>query len=152
MTNDTPDPDIAQVHQLLLDAFTVEELDRLFRFSSNLELKKVAREFSPGDGLTIRADKAISYCQRHLLLPDLLAEVRRANPRQYDRFLGPQLPVADPDEPHEAQPAGRLPQNPSWGFHVKVRVEGAPAEPEHQDAEEQPDQPDELDAGEGDNA
>ena len=89
MINNTQQPDIATIHHLLLAAFTVEELDRLFRFSSNPQLQNVAQGFSPGDGLTMMTDKAISYCQRHLLLPDLLAEVRRVNPRQYARFLGP---------------------------------------------------------------
>ena len=96
MTSDTEQPDIAKIHQLLLEAFTAEELDRLFRFSSNPQLQNVAQEFSPSDGLTMMADKAISYCQRHLLVPDMLAEVRLANPRQYARFLEPEHSKKEP--------------------------------------------------------
>ena len=91
MTNNSQQPDIAKIRQLLLAAFTPEELDRLFRFASDPQLQKVVTKFGPGDGLTSMADKAISYCQRHLLFPDLLAEVRRANPRQYARFIEPEL-------------------------------------------------------------
>jgi formylglycine-generating enzyme required for sulfatase activity len=92
----------ATIRQLLLAAFTPEELDRLFRFSSNPQLQNVAKEFSLGDGLTMMVDKAISYCQRYVLLPDLLAEVSRANPRQYAHFIEPEL--------HEDRPARPTPE------------------------------------------
>jgi formylglycine-generating enzyme required for sulfatase activity len=99
MTNDPPEHDIAKIRQLLLAAFTPEELDRLFRSSSSPQLQNVAKEFSPGDGLTIMADKAISYSRRYLLLPELLAELKQHNPRQYARFIEPELSEDKPAPP-----------------------------------------------------
>jgi formylglycine-generating enzyme required for sulfatase activity len=95
-SKDAQQYNMATIRQLLLAAFTPEELDRLFRFSADPQLQNVAQEFSPGDGLTMMADKAISYCQRHLLVPDMLAEVRLANPRQYAHYLEPETPGDKP--------------------------------------------------------
>jgi hypothetical protein len=73
---------------LLLAAFTAEDFRRLFLYSSNVELRPLIQEFSPGDGLAAMVDRAIIFCQTHRLLPDLLREVERANPRQYAQFAG----------------------------------------------------------------
>jgi formylglycine-generating enzyme required for sulfatase activity len=100
--NDAQEYNAAAICQLLLAAFTPEELDRLFRFSANPQLQNVAKEFSPGDGLTMMVDKAISYCDRYILLPELLDEVKQANPRQYARFFGP--------EPSKKEPAPSTPE------------------------------------------
>jgi formylglycine-generating enzyme required for sulfatase activity len=110
MSNDAQDYNTAAIHQLLLAAFTPQELDRLLRFSSSPDLQDVAKEFSPADGLTAMADKAVDYCERHLLLPDLLTAVRIANRRQYDRFFGPEPPAGELEEPQEDQQAKPTPE------------------------------------------
>jgi hypothetical protein len=79
-------PDLQVVRDLLLAAFTADDLRRLFLYTANAELRPLTREFSPRDGLAAMADKAIEFCQVRDLLPELLAEVQRANPRQYARF------------------------------------------------------------------
>jgi hypothetical protein len=76
----------AVVRDLLLAAFTADNLRRLFVYTSNMDLKPVVNEFGPNDSLASLADKAIIYCQKKDLLPALLAEVKAANPRQYARF------------------------------------------------------------------
>jgi hypothetical protein len=82
------DYDPRAVRDLLLAAFTASDFRRLFLYASNAELRSLTREFSPSDGLAAMVDKAIECCQVRDLLPELLAEVQRANPRQYARFAG----------------------------------------------------------------
>jgi hypothetical protein len=79
-------PDLAVVRDLLLAAFTVPDLRRLFLYTTDAELRPLLKAFSPNDGLATMADRAIEYCQIRNLLPNLLCEVQRANPRQYARF------------------------------------------------------------------
>jgi 3',5'-cyclic AMP phosphodiesterase CpdA len=82
---DTGNYRLAVVRDLLLAAFTAEDLRRLFFYTPNAELRSVIQEFSSHDGLAAMVDKVISFCQSRALLPDLLREVRRANPKQYAR-------------------------------------------------------------------
>ena len=72
--------DLAGIDALLRRSFSAEELKRLFLFTRNPDLRPVGDEFGPGDGLAAMAEKTVDYCQRHALLPALLAEVRRARP------------------------------------------------------------------------
>jgi 3',5'-cyclic AMP phosphodiesterase CpdA len=85
---DTGNYHLAVVRDLLVAAFTAENLRRLFLYTSNVELRPLIQEFSPSDGLAAMVDKAITFCETHRLLPDLLREVERANPRQYAQFAG----------------------------------------------------------------
>ncbi len=78
--------DVRAVEDLLLAAFTAEDLRRLVYYSSNDELRKLANRFGRRDGLVDMALTTIEYCEKQGLLPALLAEVERDNPRQYDRF------------------------------------------------------------------
>jgi hypothetical protein len=76
----------AAVRDLLLAAFTAEDLRRLFLYTSNADLHPLLQAFSPSDGLAAMVDKTITFCQTRDLLPDLLREVEGANPRQYAHF------------------------------------------------------------------
>jgi hypothetical protein len=80
------EPELAAVRDLLLAAFTAPELRRLFLCTSKAELQPLAREFSPNDNLPAMVDRTIEFCQTRALVPELLAEVQRANPRQYASF------------------------------------------------------------------
>lgn len=95
MTSDKPTPNIAAVRDLLLAAFTTEELRRLFLYASDPRLRPLVDEFSPGDGLAMMVDKAIVWCDKRAMLPVLLAEVQRERPEQYARFEA-HLQVAEP--------------------------------------------------------
>jgi hypothetical protein len=66
-------------------------------YTSNPDLRPVKAEFGSSDGLTAMIDKTITYCQTRDLLTALLAEVQRANPRQYARFES-QLGGHDPQK------------------------------------------------------
>lgn len=86
MRNDPPSYDTAAVRDLLLAAFTADDLRRLIVYTSKPALRPLVHEFSAGDGLMAMIEKAITYCHKQDCLPDLLAEVEKANPRQYARF------------------------------------------------------------------
>jgi hypothetical protein len=79
-------PDPAAVRDLLLAAFTADDLRRLFLYTANPDLRPLTNRFSSRDGLAEMAETVITYCQKRNLLADLLREVRQANPRQYARF------------------------------------------------------------------
>jgi hypothetical protein len=83
---DTGGYDLQAVRDLLLAAFGAPELRRLFLYTSNPALRSLTQQFSPNDGLAAMADTAIQFCRQQRLLPDLLREVERANPRQYAHF------------------------------------------------------------------
>jgi hypothetical protein len=81
-----PDADLAVLRDLLLNAFSAADLRRLVLYTAKRGLRPLGREFSDNDGLAVMVDKTIQYCQTRDLLPDLLQEVARANPRQYARY------------------------------------------------------------------
>jgi hypothetical protein len=89
---DMGDHHLAVVRDLLLAAFTAPDLRRLFQYTANTELRPLAQASSPSDGLTAMVDRVIEFCHTRDLLPDLLAEIQRANPRQYAHFA-PRLHV-----------------------------------------------------------
>jgi tetratricopeptide (TPR) repeat protein len=77
---------LAAVRDLLLAAFTAEDLGRLVLYTANTALGPLRDEFGPSDGLATMIDKTIIYCHKRGLLPVLLDEVKEANPSQYRRF------------------------------------------------------------------
>ena len=78
--------DLAAVRDLLLAAFTAEELRSLFLYTSSAGLRPLTREFSPTDGMAAMVDRVIEFCLTRALLPELLHEVEQANPDQYAQF------------------------------------------------------------------
>jgi hypothetical protein len=80
------DPDIAVVRELLLAAFSAEELRQLVTYTSVTELRPLVQRFSSRASLGEIVYETIEYCQTRALLPELLTEVQQANPRQYARF------------------------------------------------------------------
>jgi len=75
----------AAVRDLLLKAFTAADFRRLFLYTSHPDLRSLVQEFGSGDGLAKMVDTAIEQCATRDLLPDLLREVQKANPRMYAR-------------------------------------------------------------------
>jgi formylglycine-generating enzyme required for sulfatase activity len=100
MGNDTSDYNLKAIHQLLLEAFTPEELRRFCRDLPTF--RPVTKRFGPGQGLDDMADELITYCDTRLLFPELLAALKQHNPRQYARFIEPQ--------PSKDQPAPSAPE------------------------------------------
>jgi hypothetical protein len=78
--------DLRAVRDLLMAGFSARSLPRMLRYSSNRQLRQLLNQLSPGDGLVDIVDKTLDYSEDLGLLDDLLAEVKRENPRQYARF------------------------------------------------------------------
>ncbi|MEJ2733369.1 MAG: CHAT domain-containing protein [Anaerolineae bacterium] len=110
MTSDTQQYDIAKIRQLLLAAFTAEDLRRFCYYRPTF--RPIVDELSPSHGLAAMVDKVIAYCETHLLLDELLAGVREVNPRQYARFE-PQLRRSTHRPPASTTPVpGPMPTHP----------------------------------------
>jgi len=86
MTEERPSYNLAAVRDLLLAAFTAEDLRRLIFYTSRPALKPLVQRFGPNDGLLAMVETTTSFCQHEDCIPDLLAEVKEANRRQYNRF------------------------------------------------------------------
>jgi hypothetical protein len=84
-TNDKPqEHNLAAIHQLLLAAFTAEDL---LRFCLDRPtFRPVVASFGPKYSLQDMVDEVITYCDKRDLFGELLAQVRQVNPRQYARF------------------------------------------------------------------
>jgi ketosteroid isomerase-like protein len=84
MTNNVPSYDIATIRELLLAAFTANELHRFCQ--ERTTLRPVVDRFGPNLGLDDMVDHVIEYCETRLLFDELLIEVKGVNPHQYARF------------------------------------------------------------------
>jgi hypothetical protein len=84
MPIDPDDPPLAEIRELLLDAFTPQTLRRFCQ--DRPTFRPILDTFGPGHGFDEMVDRVIDYCQSQLLFDPLLAGVRESNPRQYTRF------------------------------------------------------------------
>jgi hypothetical protein len=75
---------IGAIRQLLLAAFTAEELRRFCY--DRPDFRPVVDRFGTAYGLDDMVDELVIYCDEFLLFPELLAKVRGHNPRQFARF------------------------------------------------------------------
>ena len=117
MSHESQSYNMAAVRDLLLEAFTAEDLRRLFLYTENRALRPLLAEFSPGDGLAAMVDKTITFCRTRALLPDLLGEVQQARPRLYARFAD-RLSAAP-----AAAPPSAAPPTPAGGTTYRVYIE-----------------------------
>jgi hypothetical protein len=86
MGDDPADYNLRAIRELILAAFSAEELRALVAYDKELGLLR--HEFSPGDAIINMADKTIDYCLRFLLMEHFLGLVREERSRQYARFEG----------------------------------------------------------------
>ncbi|MGD8793350.1 MAG: hypothetical protein PVF47_12440 [Anaerolineae bacterium] len=89
--------DLGAVRRLLTASFTPQELRRFCQ--DRTLFRPIVNRFGPGQGLDDMVQEVIDYCATRLLWEDLLAEVKEARPRQYDRFaaaLRPEMPDVPP--------------------------------------------------------
>lgn len=77
--------DVAVVCDLMRDAFTAKDLMRFCR--DRAIFSPVQSRFGPSPSLEDVIDGLVEYCQKRLLFPELLSEIRLVNPRQYERYL-----------------------------------------------------------------
>jgi hypothetical protein len=101
--------DLAAIRDMLLAAFSSEELHRLFVYTSQDALHGLTSRLSRSDDLTHMVDTVVEYCRQHDLLPELLAEVAQERPRQYARYA--ENIVGDlPTVPDAALKSGTVPR------------------------------------------
>ena len=118
---------IRAIRDLLETAFSVEELRGLFSFAENRDLRPVADQFTPEDSKPAMVRKAVEYCRSRFLLDELLAEVKDANPRAYERFE-PELIIAGTEQSGEEEPAaGPTPEILTITSPISLRLVRIPA-------------------------
>ena len=121
MPDDMQSYELAAIRDMLLAALTTDDLRRLVLYTSRPALKPLIHELSPGDGLAAMTEKTITYCHKQDCLGDLLAEVKKANPRQYARFES-QLALGDDADQAAlpaAAPAGTATRGATYVTHVQ---------------------------------
>ncbi|MFN2245358.1 MAG: NACHT domain-containing protein [Anaerolineae bacterium] len=97
MADNPPGYDAGAIRELLLAAFTADELRRFCQDRAGFRqvLKDVGANPSPNE----LADQILTHCETHFLYDQLLAEVKQLAPRQYERFapslLLPEAVVAE---------------------------------------------------------
>jgi hypothetical protein len=111
MADDTQSYDFAEVRELLLAAFTPEELRRFCQDRSLFQ--PVVYEFGPGQGLDDMVDRVFDYCHTRSLWDELLVEVEEVNPSQYERFA-PRLRTSEDVPP---------PPPPEQGFDLVTTLQ-----------------------------
>ncbi|HSR34523.1 MAG TPA: NB-ARC domain-containing protein, partial [Anaerolineae bacterium] len=120
MSNNVQEYNIAAIHELLLAAFTAEDLRRFCL--EDTRFRPIYNRFGPSHGFDDTVDEVVEYCRTHSVWPEFLAAVQQARPKTYARFeprLGVPVPSAyipppppDPDQLPEAGPllpGSRLP-------------------------------------------
>lgn len=75
---------IATIRALIKAAFTDKTLRRLCQ--DHPVFRPLLDSFGPYVGLDDMADAVIEHCQKRRLFPDLLSEIKNANPKQYGRY------------------------------------------------------------------
>jgi len=98
MTGHAQEYNVAKIRELLLAAFTAEDLRRIFVDTSHSELRLLVTRLGPNDNLATMVDRVIDFCQTRDLWPEFLQEVKQANPNQY-LVYEPQLRLASEPEP-----------------------------------------------------
>lgn len=134
MVDESQRYNLGAVRDLLMDAFNAEELRDLFYFAQTPELQAVPDKFAEGDGLPTMVRKAVRYCDSRYLLGEMLAEVKAANPRAYERHEAlleaspaPQPALAPTPKPDAAPAPSKTPTRtlgrfPVWGLVAALVV------------------------------
>ncbi len=74
----------AAIRELLLAAFTAKDLSRFLQ--DRPDLRPILNRIGPTFGLEDMVDEIIGYCERQMLVAELLGAVAEDNPSQYARF------------------------------------------------------------------
>ncbi|HSJ58267.1 MAG TPA: ATP-binding protein, partial [Anaerolineae bacterium] len=84
MEDHLPLYDTAAIRELLLAAFTADDLHRFCQ--DRADFRQVLRNVGAKPSLNELADQILTHCETHLLFDPLLAQVRQLVPRQYEHF------------------------------------------------------------------
>jgi formylglycine-generating enzyme required for sulfatase activity len=107
MSNEEEQYNIAAIRSQLLRTFTTETLPRFCQDRPTFRpvVNRFGRPYRLGD----MVDEVIDYCDRYLLFDDLLGEVEKLNPSQYERF-GAELYVGAGVKRQLHEPAPPIPE------------------------------------------
>lgn len=101
MTQSRERYNIGAIHNLIRDAFLSDELERFCK--DHPDFRPVLRDFGQGFSFNKKVDTLIEYSETRVLIPELLSEIKKHNPKQYERYesqiFGAQTPAAHADEP-----------------------------------------------------
>ena len=86
MTDETQEYSLGTIHDLIVDAFDPDSFRELFYFGDNPELEPIYHELNPRDSVSEMATTAITYCDQHKLLSDLLLAIEQKRPEKYADF------------------------------------------------------------------
>ena len=84
MSQDGQPYNVGAIRKLMVAAFGAEELRRFCQ--DRTAFRPILADFGPKYNLNDMVDQVINYCHTRLLFDELLAEIRRVNPRQVERF------------------------------------------------------------------
>ncbi|MBN1139668.1 MAG: hypothetical protein JXM73_24055 [Anaerolineae bacterium] len=84
---------LSAIRELLLAAFTPQELRRFCMYHP--PFRPIVDRFGPGYGFDDMVDEVVEYCERNVLLSDLLKAIAKKNPRQYERFCQLSRPAVE---------------------------------------------------------
>jgi hypothetical protein len=108
MSDDAPDYNLAAIRELLLEAFTAEDLRRFCL--EDRRFRPICNRFGPNHGLDDMVDQVIDHCRTHSLWPEFLAAVQQARPSTYARFADR---VRTSASSTQAPPSPPIPSAPS---------------------------------------
>lgn len=127
MASDVQSYNIGAIRELLLAAFTPQELRRLCQDQE--VLRPIVAGLGVKEGLDEMVDHIIDYCETRLLFGELMVAIRRANPRQYSRFeselrAGPDKLGVPPEQAMSTAPWSRLtiPSEAKPERTIKIRM------------------------------
>jgi hypothetical protein len=112
---------ITAIRELLTAAFMNSRALRSF-CNSHREFQPFLQLINEGAGLQDHVDKLIDYCKTYILFDELLAGVYQINPRQYARFIEPELSGAEPTEVEPGRSYGTLGNTANIALIVGVVV------------------------------
>jgi DNA-binding response OmpR family regulator len=75
---------LAAIFGLITEAFTARDLRRFCRERDSF--RPVLSDVSPESSLTELGDALVEFCEKKVLLSELLAEIQAVNPRQFEEF------------------------------------------------------------------
>lgn len=83
LLEDSDQYNLAALRELVLDAFMLGELERFCR--DRQAFRPVLTHFGQKYSQEEVVDVLLEYCRTRVLFPDLLAEIHKSNPKQYER-------------------------------------------------------------------
>jgi hypothetical protein len=120
---DVPPPYLKAVYDFLFDAFSRSELYTLFYLAQDADLRQARHEYLETESKPSQIRKAIDYCERHHLLDELLEEIERTRPGEFQQLQEVRTNVLQPDQLEKLLSRGsQVPEAREAVARAKVRL------------------------------